>query len=60
MCKLLKCNDRHFEIQTCTMWQLYPETSLHPRDPLAKAQGRLLVERFTKMIPKYYGVSRER
>jgi len=36
--------------------ELYPETSLHPRDPLAKAQGRLLVERFTKMIPKYYGI----
>ena len=41
------------------LWQLFPETRLHPADPLGKAQGRLLVEKFTKMIPKYYGVSGE-
>lgn len=36
--------------------ELFPETRLHPADPLGKAQGRLLVEKFTKMIPKYYGI----
>ena len=33
-----------------------PSTPLHSPDPLEKAQGRLLVERFSKMIRPFYGV----
>jgi len=36
--------------------ELFPETQLHSRDPLEKAQGRLLVEKFSKIIPKFYGI----
>eukprot|EP00092_Neocalanus_flemingeri_P006886 GFUD01007433.1.p1 GENE.GFUD01007433.1~~GFUD01007433.1.p1 ORF type:complete len:256 (+),score=64.70 GFUD01007433.1:174-941(+) len=36
--------------------ELYPSTALHPKDPLDKAMGRLLVEKFAKMIKPYYGV----
>jgi len=36
--------------------ELYPETSLHPKDPLKKAKGRLLVEKFGKIRAPYYGI----
>jgi len=36
--------------------ELFPDTALHAKDPLEKAQGRLLVEKYSKMIPKYYGI----
>merc|ERR1712079_997887 len=36
--------------------ELFPETQLHSKDPLEKAQGRLLVEKFSKIIPKFYGI----
>jgi len=38
--------------------ELDPVTSLHPRDPVQKALGRLLVEKIGKMIKPYYGVMR--
>jgi len=36
--------------------ELYPSTPLHSADPVEKAMGRLLVEKFGKMIKPYYGV----
>eukprot|EP00091_Calanus_sinicus_P004131 TRINITY_DN14348_c0_g1_i1.p1 TRINITY_DN14348_c0_g1~~TRINITY_DN14348_c0_g1_i1.p1 ORF type:complete len:148 (-),score=51.06 TRINITY_DN14348_c0_g1_i1:278-721(-) len=36
--------------------ELEPATALHPLDPLEKAMGRLLVEKFGKMRAPYYGV----
>ena len=35
----------------------FPETQLHPKDPYEKAEGRLLLERFTKFIPSFYKVA---
>ena len=32
----------------------FPETRLHPKDPYEKAEGRLLLERFAKLIPSFY------
>ena len=34
----------------------FPETRLHPEDPYEKAEGRLLLEKFTKFIPSFYKV----
>merc|ERR1712154_148081 len=34
----------------------FPQTKLHPEDPYEKAEGRLLLEKFTKFIPSFYKV----
>ena len=34
----------------------FPETKLHPADPYEKAEGRLLLEKFTKLIPSFYKI----
>jgi glutathione S-transferase len=33
-----------------------PSTALHPKDPLEKAMGRLLVEKAGKMVRPFYGI----
>ena len=32
----------------------FPETKLHPEDPYEKAEGRLLLDRFSRLIPSFY------
>ena len=34
----------------------FPETKLHPADPYERAEGRLLLEKFTKLIPSFYKI----
>merc|ERR1711994_891709 len=38
--------------------ELDPATSLHSKDPLDKALGRLFVEKVAKMIGPFYGIMR--
>ena len=46
----------NYKIYLTCFLQLEPATALHPLDPLQKAKGRLLVEKFGKMRAPYYGV----
>jgi len=34
----------------------FPEKQLHPKDPIAKAEGRLLVEKLCKFVPFFYKI----
>ena len=36
--------------------QQFPEKQLHPKDPIAKAEGRLLVEKLCKFVPFFYKI----
>lgn len=36
------------------MSQQFPEKQLHAKDPIAKAEGRLLVEKLCKFVPFFY------
>jgi len=40
--------------------ELFPASHLHSKDPLEKAQGRLLVELYSKAIPPYYGIMKNK
>ena len=37
--------------------QQFPEKQLHPKDPIAKAEGRLLVEKLCKFVPFFYKIA---